>query len=115
MPVHATPPVFRLVSPDYFRTYGIRLVKGRLFFTDRDVAGAPRVAVVSENFARRYLPGAEPIGERLTIEQLIPGVTRLGPPVDWEIVGFSPMCVTACATRPPPRLMFRSIRVRGRP
>jgi len=77
---------FQMVSPDYFRTYGIRLVKGRLF-TDRDVAGAPRVAVVSENFARRYLPGAEPIGQRLTIEQLIPGVTRLGPPVDWEIVG----------------------------
>ena len=77
---------FQMVTPAYFQTFGIRLVKGRSF-TDRDVDGTPRVAMVNENFARRYLPGVEPIGQRVIVEQLVPGVTKLGPPVEWEIVG----------------------------
>ena len=77
---------FQMVSPDYFKTYGIHLVKGRIF-TDRDIADTPRVAMVSENFARRYLPGVDPIGQRIMIEQLVPGVAKLGPAVGWEIVG----------------------------
>ncbi|MBZ5654981.1 MAG: ABC transporter permease [Acidobacteriia bacterium] len=77
---------FGMVTPEYFQTFGIRVVKGRSF-NEQDRAGAPRVAMVNENFARSYLGNTDPIGQRLRIEELIPGVPRLGPPVEWEIVG----------------------------
>lgn len=52
------------VAPDYFRTMGIPLVAGREF-TDRDTAGAPAVAVISEAMARYYF-GTEPaVGRRI--------------------------------------------------
>jgi putative ABC transport system permease protein len=54
-------PEKRIVSPDYFRVMGIRLVSGRVF-TDRDTTGTPGVMVVSESFARRYFKGASPLG-----------------------------------------------------
>ena len=76
---------FQMVTPDFFKTFGIQLVKGRSF-TEQDVEGSPRVAIVNENFARRYL-GGDAIGKRLLVQQLIPGVTKLGPEVEWEIVG----------------------------
>jgi predicted permease len=74
-----------MVSPDFFKTYDIQFVKGRSF-TDQDIDGSPRVAIVNETFARKYLQG-DPLGKRLVIEQLIPGVTKLGPSVEWEVVG----------------------------
>ena len=49
------------VTPDYFRTFGIDLVRGRLF-TAQDTASAPRVALVNETAARFYFGGADPIG-----------------------------------------------------
>ncbi len=52
------------VGPDYFRTLGVRLVRGREFGA-ADTAGAPGVAVVNEAFARRYWPGQEPVGKKL--------------------------------------------------
>jgi predicted permease len=77
---------FNMVTPDYYRTFGIQIQRGR-GFTEQDSAGAPRVAVVNDAFVRRYLPGVDPLNQRLVIEQLIPGVTRLGPGVEWQIVG----------------------------
>ena len=53
----------RFVTPDYFATLGIPLRRGRDVF-DRDTLDAPGVAVVSESFARRNLPGLDPIGRR---------------------------------------------------
>ena len=49
------------VTPDYFRTFGIDLVRGRLF-TAQDTARAPRVALINETAARFYFGGADPIG-----------------------------------------------------
>jgi putative ABC transport system permease protein len=77
---------FGMVSPGYFNTYGVRLAKGR-FFTEADNAGSVRVAVVNEQFVRHYLPNTNPIGQVLNVEQLIPGVQKLGPYQAWEIVG----------------------------
>jgi len=52
------------VTPDYFRTMGIPLVKGSDFADLTDRATPPQ-AVVNEEFVRRFLDGAEPLGRRL--------------------------------------------------
>jgi putative ABC transport system permease protein len=55
------------VSPEWFRTYGIRLSAGR-DFNRTDRAGAPRVAVVNQAFARRFLQPGPPVGQRVSEE-----------------------------------------------
>jgi putative ABC transport system permease protein len=54
------------VSPDYFRTMGIPLLRGRAFDM-RDGAQAPHVAIVSDGLARMLWPGSDPLGKRLTL------------------------------------------------
>jgi putative ABC transport system permease protein len=54
------------VSPGYLESVRIPLRRGRTL-DDRDRAGAPLVALISESMARRRLPGVEPIGQRLRI------------------------------------------------
>jgi hypothetical protein len=51
------------VTPDYFATYGIRLLEGRNF-TENDRRGAPAVAIISQAMANRFWPGESPIGKR---------------------------------------------------
>jgi len=53
-----------VVAPDYFKTLGIPVLRGR-GFTDADRADAPAVVVVSESAARHYWPSQDPIGKRL--------------------------------------------------
>ena len=77
---------FNMVSPDYFNTFGIRIVRGRAF-TERDRQGSQPVAIVNETFVQLYFKGADPLSQRIHVEQLIPGVARLGPPIEWQIVG----------------------------
>jgi putative ABC transport system permease protein len=55
---------WNVVTPDYFRTLGIPLVRGRTF-TDRDTASSPPVIVVNETFARRMFPAGDAIGHRI--------------------------------------------------
>ncbi|HKS41990.1 MAG TPA: ABC transporter permease [Blastocatellia bacterium] len=57
---------FRKVSADYFRTMGIPVLQGRVF-TEHDTKDAPHVIIVNETFARRYLPGEQPLGKRIII------------------------------------------------
>jgi len=77
---------FQSVTADYFKTFGIRVVRGRTF-NDQDTATSVRVAMVNEDFARQYLKGLDPLRQRLSIEQIIPGLPKLGPLVEWQIVG----------------------------
>jgi putative ABC transport system permease protein len=56
-------PDIHIVSPDYEKTLGIRLLRGR-GFTDADREKAPRVALVNATVAQRLFPGANPIGKR---------------------------------------------------
>ncbi len=78
---------FQSVSPDYFKTFGIDVVKGRSF-NEQDTASSVRVAMVNEEFANRYLKGIDPLQQRVLIEQVIPAQPRLGPAVEWQIVGI---------------------------
>jgi predicted permease len=66
------------VSSDYFRTMGTRLLRGRLFTTDENAAGA-RVAVVSETMARTLWPGQDPMGRCLMMPMLAAGC--------WSVIG----------------------------
>ena len=52
------------VSPEWFRTFGTRILAGR-DFDARDRAGAPAVVIVNEAFARKYFEGATPVGRTL--------------------------------------------------
>jgi putative ABC transport system permease protein len=64
-PEHEAPPILRhYVGPDHFRTLGIPLLRGRALGPG-DVAGAPRVTVISEGAARRFFPNEDPIGKRV--------------------------------------------------
>jgi predicted permease len=54
-------PAFHAVDPEWFDAMGMRLSKGRRF-TEADVAGAARVALVNETMARHVWRGADPIG-----------------------------------------------------
>jgi putative ABC transport system permease protein len=72
---------FLTITPDYFRTMGIRLVKGRLF-SEQDMVEAPGMAVIDETLARRYFPNEDPIGKRLKADGVGVDGARL-----YEIVG----------------------------
>ena len=77
---------FKVVSPSYFPTLGIKMQKGRAL-SDRDTWNAPRALVMNERLAKRYFDKENPIGQRLLIQEIIPGKTELGPDVSWEVVG----------------------------
>jgi predicted permease len=51
------------VGPDFFETMGIPLLVGRTI-QDQDTATSPKVAVVNEAFAHKYLVGQNPVGQR---------------------------------------------------
>jgi predicted permease len=59
--------IFEVVAPNYFSTFGVKILRGRAF-TDADRDGAERVVLLSESAARHYWPGQEPIGRRLTTQ-----------------------------------------------
>ena len=77
---------FKMVSASYFQAVGMRLRKGR-GLSDHDLAGAPSVTVVNETMVRKYFKNQDPIGKRILIQQIIPGKTKLGPEIAWEVVG----------------------------
>ena len=53
-----------LISPDYFRTLGIRLRAGRVF-GDADNSTAPQVIIINQTLARQYFEDQDPIGRRM--------------------------------------------------
>jgi putative ABC transport system permease protein len=79
---------FNMATPAYFRTFGMGIVNGRAFGED-DREQAPRVAVVNETFARRYLAGRDPLAQRLRVPFLVAGRQGEETSVEWQIVGVS--------------------------
>jgi putative ABC transport system permease protein len=74
---------YQLVSPPYFSTLGIPILRGR-GFTDLDRAGGAPVCIVNEAFVRRYLGDRPPLGTRLVVRGMTTGGAAL--PIR-EIVG----------------------------
>jgi putative ABC transport system permease protein len=77
---------FNMVTPGYFQTFGIRITRGRAF-TEADSAGGMPVAIVNSEMVKKNFPNVDPLTQRIAIDQLIPGVTDVGPSVTWQIVG----------------------------
>ena len=62
---------YSLVTPDFFKTLRVPVIRGREF-TDRDTPDTPPVAIINDAMARRYFPGEDPIGKRITVT-IVPG------------------------------------------
>jgi predicted permease len=54
----------RDVTPDYFKTLKVRLLRGRAFTPDDD-ATHPKVAIINQALARKYFAGVDPVGKRV--------------------------------------------------
>src|SRR5262249_26839624 len=59
---------YLIASPDYFKTIGVPVTRGR-GFTRADRDGAPEVCIVNETFVRRYLPDVDPLQQRLVFDR----------------------------------------------
>ena len=92
---------FNVVAPDFFKTVGMTLRMGREF-TRSDTAGAPKVAVVSESFAKKFNLGANPVGRRM--EQGNSGK------LDIEIVGLVKDAAYSEVKEPPPPVFYTPYR-----
>jgi predicted permease len=68
------------VDQGYFETMGVPILRGRGFLAS-DTSDRPRVAVVNQQFAKHYWPGADAVGKRFRLEN------RAGAPV--EIIGVA--------------------------
>ena len=71
---------YKVVTAGYFEALHVRLRQGRLL-NDADDAAHPAVAVVSELFARQFLPHTDPIGVRFKfggMEPVNPYITIVG-------------------------------------
>jgi putative ABC transport system permease protein len=55
---------YEAITPDYFATTGLRLIRGRQF-TRADGAKAPRVVILGQSVARRFWPDGNPVGRRI--------------------------------------------------
>ena len=86
------------VGTDYFRTLGIPLLAGRTFSAS-DTAGAPRVAVVNEAFARKFDLGRNAVGALI-------GRGGLDAELDTEVVGVVADTRPSFASTVPPPLAF---------
>jgi predicted permease len=76
---------FQMVTPGYVEALGIRLTQGRSI-DDRDTANSTRVAMVNERFAKRFFNGVDPLTQRISVDEPVPGQPT-GQPVEWQIVG----------------------------
>lgn len=71
------------VAPEYFETISTPILAGREF-SFRDQAN-PRIAIISQTLARYYFAGRDPIGKRITLDN----VTGSREPVTYEITGVA--------------------------
>jgi predicted permease len=107
----------RIVSPSYFRTMSIPLVKGR-YFDERDKRGEPETVIVDEALAQRFWPNQDPLGRRLQRGKSGPWRTVVG--VISDAKQFSsekepPISVYYSAEQVIPRNMYLVVRTTPAP
>ncbi|HMV86470.1 MAG TPA: ABC transporter permease [Blastocatellia bacterium] len=54
-------------TPEYFKTMGIPIIRGR-YFEERDTADSAPVAIIDESLAKKYWPNEDPVGKRISFE-----------------------------------------------
>jgi putative ABC transport system permease protein len=92
---------YQMVSPTYFETLEIPIVKGRAF-TDADSGDGVQVCIVSEAFVRRFLGGRDPLGMTLAVSAMS---FASEPPRIRQIVGIARQVKTLPhETEPTPQL-----------
>jgi putative ABC transport system permease protein len=77
------------IGPDYFRTMGIPVIRGR-GIDETDRLGTPDVAIVNETLARRLWPNADPLGRRLRIDDRAVEIVGLAHDVKYDEVTEPP-------------------------
>ncbi len=77
---------YKIVTPDFLKAMGTRLVRGREF-NGRDNESATPVALISETVARRYWPHSNPIGSHLTVLARVYSGKNSGSSRPMEIIG----------------------------
>jgi putative ABC transport system permease protein len=105
------------VSPDYFRTMGIRLLRGRVILPSDDRSG-PDVAVIDERLAQQIFAGREPIGRQLTWQNLPDTVRIVGVVASVKQRGpkaLDPPGMYVPFAQFPAALEFLALRTRGGP
>src|SRR4030095_93442 len=100
---------FRVVTPGYFRTLGLRLVKGR-FIEDSDQERTTPVAVVNETVARANWPNEDPVGRRLRLLDKTP--PDRGKTVLLTVVGVVADAKNSSLTDPAKQEVFVPLRQR---
>jgi putative ABC transport system permease protein len=75
----------QIVTTGYVDTLGIQIMSGRSI-DDHDTATSMRVATVNEHFVKQFLPGLDPLAQRISVPEFVPGQPR-GKPLEWQIVG----------------------------
>lgn len=108
-------------SAGYFETMKIPLIRGR-FFSERDTAEAPGVALIDETMARKYWPNEDPVGKRSTFQRDQQGNPRwreiigiVGPVRHRGLEGESRVQYYLPATQIPQQTMFLVVRTAGEP
>ena len=105
------------VGPTYFNTLGIRVIDGRNFVAADIDSGAPPVVIVSESFAREFLPGESAVGRQLVqggcYECEQPKTTIIGVVEDVRNLGPSQPMVAAYGPLGPGSSMEILVRLRS--
>jgi putative ABC transport system permease protein len=74
----------QMITPSYTGTLGIHIVKGRAI-DEHDTEASAHVATVNEHFVNRFLPGVDPLTQRIVINEQRPN--GVGKPIEYQIVG----------------------------
>jgi len=78
--------LFQLCSEGYFSVLKIQFLDGRPF-TEAEVNGARKLAVVNQTFVKKYMPGENPIGRQIRIAQLTEFEDKVADPT-FEVIGL---------------------------
>ncbi len=93
------------VTPEYFKTFGVRLLQGRTF-NEQDGASGVKVAIVNEDFVHTFLQGTNPLLHQISIKQSVPGETTSVTATQWQIVGVYHNVRSGSMREHPPEMLI---------